>query len=109
MKKQVTFINLTPHTVNVQSGKEAQTFPPSGRVARVGTSSVIVDVLNGIDIVKTTFGNVEDVPTSGDNIMYIVSRRVKNALPARDDLVVPDGIVRDAVGNQVAGCTRFSL
>ena len=38
---------------------------------------------------------------------FVLSRVVKTALPDRDDLVVPDELVRDDAG-RVVGCRRLS-
>lgn len=40
--------------------------------------------------------------------IYIVSRIVKQSVPDRDDVVVPDDLIRDDNGN-IIGCRRFSL
>lgn len=40
--------------------------------------------------------------------IYIVSRIVKQSVPERDDVVVPDDLIRDDDGN-IIGCGRFSL
>ena len=99
------FINLTPHVINVVDKAD---FSPSGTVARVATTSTIVDVVNGIDILDTTFGDVVDLPAPVKGTMFIVSRLVKSAVPNRTDCVTPGALVRDEDGN-IIGCSSLTL
>ena len=57
----------------------------------------------GISVTRTVFGEPVGLPEPEVGTCYIVSQLVKNALPERDDLVVPAEVVRDADGN-IIGC-----
>ena len=95
-------INLTPHTVRLNSGLE---FPPSGQVARVKvTHRVDSWITNGPDgavehddnftleairIYKPVFGQVEGLPEQKKGTMYIVSGMVASVCWDREDVVCP--------------------
>jgi hypothetical protein len=98
-------INLTPHTINVVGKAD---FSPSGIVARVATTSTVAKTVNGINVLKTVFGDVVDLPAPSDDTLFIVSRLVKNAVPNRNDVVTPGILVRDADGKPI-GCDGLSL
>lgn len=104
------FVNLTPHNVRVvdDQGNLVAEFSPSGALARVASKSETVAVEEGIVLSATVFGEVSGVPAPENDTMYIVSLLVRSALPARTDLVSPDGLVRDAAGQPV-GCKGFSV
>lgn len=71
------YVNLTPHTVVLNDGRE---FPVSGMVARVQeTYSEFVD-----DIAETQFGDIEGLPEPKDGVVYIVSGIVRKAANRRD-------------------------
>jgi hypothetical protein len=55
------------------------------------------------------FGPVQGLPAPQEGVILIVSRIVAEAAKAegRGDLVVPDGVIRDA-GGGVLGCARFA-
>ena len=109
-------INLTPHDVHVYDadGKNIiKTYPASGTVARVKSSTEIVGKVDGIEIARTTFGEIEGLPDPKPGTMYIVSLLVLQAAGGkRDDLIGPDtgpgSVVRDAEG-QIVGVRRFQV
>lgn len=105
-------VNLTPHDVVIVTASEKLTFSASGTVARCKSASVPVSTIEteagAVSLVKTVIGEPENVPEAEEGTLYIVSRLIKSALPERDDLVCPDGLVRDENGN-VIGAERFSL
>lgn len=106
-------INLTPHDVNVvgNDNSVAITIPASGNVARCSqTIDVIGSItLNSVDIPvsSSSYGEVVDLPAPQDNTYYIVSRLVMSACPARQDLLVPNDLVRNDAG-QVIGCRSLA-
>ena len=113
------FINLTPHAINIVGSDEkiVKTIEPSGRIARVKVESKIVGQVNGINIVKSTFGNVEGITreeiVDSQNTAFIVSRMVKERINQEWKynnfmVVIPDDIVRDKDG-KIIGCRRFSI
>ena len=96
-------INLTPHTVVVAG----LSVPPSGQVARVAATPERVCWLrngqNPIEVVKTSYGEVEGLPAPSLGAFYIVSTLVRLAVPERTDVFSPSGLERDAEG-KVTGC-----
>lgn len=104
---QIRIINLTPHTVTVLRGDTAIEYPPSGAVARCATQRTVIGSLNGIPINQTEFGEVSGLPEPAPGVYYIVSALVAQALPQRDDLLIPDDVVRDEAG-RIIGCRAFA-
>jgi len=108
----IYLVNLTPHEIKIvgEDGKTRLVIPPSGSVARVKAEQTIVGFVNGIPVVRTTFGDVEGLPEPQPNTLYIVSSLVAQACSSRDDVVAPDtspqGVVRDEKG-QIIGVRRF--
>lgn len=112
------FVNLTPHVLNIvdDSGNTILSVAPSGTVARVATQQTVVGNVAGIDVVRTVFGDVDGLPSPQDDVVYIVSTLVLQALKAngvdRDDVVAPDtspaSVVRNADG-QIVGVKRFQV
>jgi hypothetical protein len=109
-------INLTPHDVHIYDvdGKTViATYPASGTVARVKSSTEIVGKVNGIAIARTAFGEIEGLPDPQPGTKYIVSLLVLQAAGGkRDDLIGPDtgpgSVVRDENG-QIVGVRRFQI
>jgi hypothetical protein len=110
-------INLTPHAVNVigKDGNIITSIPPTGKVARVRTVAIKTGTIevdgHAIDVVSTSYGEVEDLPDSSPGIAYIVSALVLQVLRgSRNDVICPDtgpeSVVRDAKGG-ILGVKRF--
>ena len=99
----MNIINLTPHAIT--DCVTNTTFPPSGIVARVSSTSNLVGDVNGIPIHTTTFGDVIDLPAANTDTLYLVSGMVLDACK-RHDLLAPGVLVRDAHGNPI-GCNGF--
>lgn len=78
----MNYINLTPHTINLNDGRY---FEPSGTVARVDSS--FSEIKN--DISQQLFGEVTDLPEPQPGTMYIVSALVLAACKDRSDVVAP--------------------
>lgn len=112
------FINLTPHVLNVvdDTGNTILSVAPSGTVARVTTQQTVAFRLGDIDVVRTVFGDVDGLPSPQDDVVYVVSTLVLQALKAngvvRNDVVAPDtspnSVVRNADG-QIVGVKRFQV
>lgn len=104
--------NLTPHSVNIVSadGTPIVTLKPTGTVARAQQSSVQVGTIDGIPVMKTTFGAPVDLPDPEDGVYYLVSLATANAAKAAgrttDDLLLTLNPVRDADG-RIIGCTAL--
>jgi hypothetical protein len=75
------FVNLTPHIVRLNDGRE---FAPSGNVARV--TSTHTEFIN--DICEVRFGQIVDLPDPAPDTIYIVSGLVA-AAARRPDVVSP--------------------
>jgi hypothetical protein len=103
------FVNLTPHALNVlRIDGTTVDLPPSGEVARVGTSRVQTGEAEGIGLFTTTFGAVTGLPPGGaapPGTGYIVSGIVAGHPSVRDrvDVFSPGELVRDAAGQPI-GC-----
>lgn len=104
------FINLTPHDVvlvDLNTKEVKRTFKASGELARVTTSTEIVDNIDGIDITVTKFSEVYGLPEPQDGLIYIVSLAVAQRVTGRSDVLVPNGSVRDEQG-RIIGCTSLA-
>lgn len=102
-------MNLTPHEITVITDGGNIVVPPSGTVVRVNSSKELVGVVDGINVFKTTFGDVDGLPAPKDGVTYIVSTLVLSALKGtRPDCVAPGDAVRNEKG-QVIGVTNFQV
>ena len=104
-------INCTPHAVNViLSDGKVISFPPSGIVPRCSQTNKSLGTIslngNEIPLTTTSFGDLVDLPDKVDGVFLIVSRLVANAAN-RDDLLVPNDLVRDDQ-NIIIGCKSLS-
>ena len=97
-------INLCAHDVNeLNSGV---CFPPSGIVARLERKDEFVGFIDGVPVTRTSFGKVNNLPEQKDGVYYIVSKHVADALPDRNDLLVPGPVMRDK-NHFPIGCNGF--
>ncbi|GIW55362.1 MAG: hypothetical protein KatS3mg082_1766 [Nitrospiraceae bacterium] len=105
------FVNLTPHEVRVadQDGTVFLTIPPSGQVARVATTSVMVGEVDGIPIYRTALGDVTGLPEPQEGVTYVVSTLVAQVV-SRPDVVAPDtGPTAIRENGQVVAIRRFQV
>lgn len=104
----MNIVNLTPHVVDIypEPNKELH-ISPSGVVARVKENRRILELVEGIEITETEYGEVTDLPKPQPETAFIVSSLVLEHSPGRDDLLVPDGLVRDCAG-RIIGCSKFA-
>lgn len=106
-------INLTPHSVNVigDDNSVTITIESSGNVARCSQTINIVDTIDlnnvAIPVSSSSYGEVVDLPAPQDGVYYVVSRLVMSACPNRQDLLVPNDLVRDEAG-RVIGCRSLA-
>lgn len=104
-----TFINLTPHNVNVRKQDGTMvTFEKAGVIARCTEQRNDVANIDGIVFRNVVFGDVYDLPEPKEGTFYIVSMAVRAALPQRKDLVSPGALMRDENGQPV-GCDGFAI
>ena len=111
--KELKVINLTPHDVVIvdDDGNEIKRYPASGQVARVNSKADPIGELDGIQVVRTKYGDVDGLPDKQPNTVYLVSLVVAQALgKSRTDVYVPDtgpgSVVRDDKG-QIIGVKRL--
>jgi hypothetical protein len=78
----MNYVNLTPHPVRLNDGRE---IPPSGTVARVTATYTPFDE-NGV--CQAVFGPVQGLPEPQAGTIYIVSAMVAQAA-RRPDVVSP--------------------
>jgi hypothetical protein len=98
----MTFVNLTPHELNIHTKTEVVTLPPSGNVARISTIEIPGPEVGGIPTVATLFGDITGLPAPQEGVVLIVSGMVASAAP-REDVMSPGPLVRDEAGRPV-GC-----
>ncbi len=103
------FINLTPHALNVKkSDGEFLTISPSGEIARISSTTEVVDEINGVAMHQINFGEVEGLPSPKEDTIYIVSSMVKGAVLGRNDLASPGALIRNEEGQPV-GCDGLNF
>jgi len=104
--------NLTPHTVNVvgENGTVVFTVEPSGIVARCQATTVVIGEVSvdGVTfpMTETKFGELQDMPDPEEDTIFIVSTLVAQAAKGRNDVVIPNEVVRDEAG-RIVGCKSF--
>ena len=101
----VHVINLTPHSLNLVTDSGTVTVPPSGVVARVAVAresagTVTIDGVT-VPLSRATYGAIEGLPDPQPNTFYVVSAVVASAARDRNDLLVPDDLVRDEHGRVI--------
>ena|SRR5690625_2255323 len=106
--KNFEILNFTPHDVNIVGENGAiTTFAPVGEPIRLAQETVTVGEVNGIPITETQFGDPVGLPEPKDGVFLIVSRLILTACIDRNDLVVPNEIVRDETG-RIVGCKSLA-
>ena len=102
-------VNLTPHPVRlIRADGSELVIPPSGTVPRL--REVVEDTgmrIDGIPVVRKGFGEIENLPEPQEGVFYIVSALVAQAARDRDDLLIPDDLVRDEEG-KIIGARRLA-
>ena len=97
-------VNLTPHAVNFCVDGNVLTIPASGQLARVSVQTVPTgEVINGIPVMSSVYGNVEGLPAPQDGVVFLVSTLVAGRVTDRNDVFVPNDFVRDDQG-RITGC-----
>lgn len=102
---ETTIVNLTPHPVTIAGC----TIDPDGRIPRVAEEISRVGEIGGLPVVEIRLGQVHGLPEPTPGTVYIVSRMVAEAAPARDDLVIPGKQMRDEQGRVVGAETLARL
>ena len=107
----MNIINATPHTLNILDNNNTVllVIPASGIVARCTVQRELMEMLDGIPVNKTVFGELTGLPEEASDTMYVVSALAAQAGKAqgRDDLLVTDDAVRDDTG-KIVGCRALA-
>ncbi len=107
MKK--TFINLTPHALNiVKKDGDIFTIEPSGSIARISSTTSVVEEINGVEMHHVSFGEIQGLPEQQADTIYIVSAMVKGAAEGRKDIASPGALIRNNEGQPV-GCNGLNF
>jgi len=90
----MNFVNLTPHTINVQVAGINDAIPSTGNcrvvVKQVQKKTVKLHGEN-IPVMMNEYSSVIDLPEPKEDTVYIVSLMVLNALAgSRSDVLAPD-------------------
>ncbi|AEJ44401.1 hypothetical protein [Alicyclobacillus acidocaldarius] len=105
-------VNLTPHELTFigSDGTTIARIPPSGIVARVASTSKQIDVLDGIPVFSTEFGEVVELPDPEEDTVYVASTLVAQAAAraGRTDVFSPAEAILDEEG-RVIGCRGLQL
>ncbi len=101
-----TIINLTNHNINLFRGNQAEvtTLKPGLTSPVVRHKKVLLRHIAGFPVHRKTPGEVLNKPEKINNTYYIVSSVVAEALPDREDLLVPQTIKSEG---RVYGCNGF--
>jgi hypothetical protein len=104
-----SIVNLTSHDVVVVQGDRHVTIKSAG-VARRESHQVKVGTVEvegmEVTILRTVIGDTLNLPAPAPDTFYVVSRVLAQANPDRDDLLVPESLLRDRSGS-IIGCTKF--
>lgn len=73
----MTIVNLTPHALTIEG---VGTLPASGQIARVSTVRMGMGDRGGVRVTLQNLGQVEGLPASQPDTIYIVSGMVLDAL-----------------------------
>jgi hypothetical protein len=96
-------INLTPHTIIVKKTESEETaFEPCGKIARVKEEVEMLPDEDNIPFVKTTWGEIQNLPEPKNGVYYLVSSIVFAATDRKDVIAAdtgPDSAIRDGNGN----------
>lgn len=76
-------VNLTPHAIVLEVDGERTTFPASGQIARVATTSAVVGELAGAPVSEVVYGEINiPVDVESEDTIYVVSGLVLAAAKA---------------------------
>jgi hypothetical protein len=107
--------NLNNHPIRVERPDfSVFEYPPDGRLLRLQTEDIIMEVIDGNQIIKRIYYEPEEkiIPDPEPGVWYIVPSQVCQSLK-RPDFISPDtkganGAKRDIRG-QVLSVTRFRM
>ena len=82
-------INCTPHTIVVDLNGNQVSFPASGILPRIETTSTPRNPIEGIPTFSVKRGEIEDLPAPEEGKVFLVSAMVF-AATTRLDVIAPD-------------------
>lgn len=92
--------NLTRHQIRLyRPDGTVLELPPSGKVARVVSTPVILGGVGGVPVLHSLYGRVRNLPDPQEGVTYITSWVVAD-LVKRVDVVSPDTSPRSAVRDE---------
>lgn len=100
-----TFVNLTPHTLNVHCADGVVNIAPSGEVARCKVTYTPDGFVGEFPVFVATYGDVTGLPAPSEGLFFIVSGMVTShpSVSGRPDVFSPGELVRDETGRP-CGC-----
>ena len=102
-RERMKLYNATPHEVTLRAVDGSLIRLPAAEApARVHLERLDRGVVCGVKIVVPVVVGVNNLPARRDDTLIVVSKIVADALPERQDLVVPDLIEYDESGAVVA-------
>ncbi len=119
MKNQIIIHNYVPHSVEVINNKGQKIiFPlnPEGKTARCTFNTTQNGFLSGFPIIQNEYGevtvsdangNITEFPEQKEDVFYIVSALVANALKRSDCIIVANR--RRNIDGTLGAATGFSF
>lgn len=103
-------VNLTPHELTIHTSDGVIRLAPSGTVARVTTTKVPIRKHGEVQLFRTQYGEVTDLPKEQDGVLHIVSLMVLQhpTMGDRADLAAPGELIRDSDGRPI-GCKGLTI
>ena len=92
--------NLTPHRITISNKDQSimLTLPSEDNPARCLEITEEEMEFDGFPLVLKSYGEVENLPDPEKDVLYIVSKMVREARPTRKDLASPGDLYRDDEG-----------
>jgi len=99
------FVNKTLHNIDIydEDYNHVVTIPPTRPPIRIKNIREYSGKLHGVPLYRPNGTDIQNLPPKIEGVYYIVSGRVRTALPHRRDLMQPGDPIRDKNG-KVIGC-----
>jgi len=104
----LSVVNLNKHDIVLATPTGDIVFPPSGLVATVSVKQVQVDTIGEIPVMGNEYGEVMNLPSPQDGVVFLVNALVLARVVGRQDCVAPDtgpSAIRES--GQVKKVVRF--
>ena len=107
-QEAINIVNLTPHPVTIEKKDGTQmVIKPSGIIPRAKQTEKAMGEIDGVPVIKMSFGEVENMPAPKANTIFVVSAITAQALKGRYDVFVPARPIRDKQG-RIIGCEALA-